>query len=99
MTFFRVISPSGPSFRGGALQTKLNVSFLPITEALQRLESEGLVESRPRIARAFESLPKDDIIDGYVLREALETQAAAALLRPHECRRQNTARPRRETPG
>ena len=31
------------------LADKLNVSFLPITEALQRLETEGLVESRPRI--------------------------------------------------
>src|SRR5690242_17559921 len=31
------------------LAEMLKMSFIPITEALQRLEVEGLVESRPRI--------------------------------------------------
>ncbi len=52
------------------------MSFLPITEALQRLEAEGLVESRPRIGTRVRVPSKEDILDSYVIREALETQAA-----------------------
>lgn len=58
------------------LAVKLNMSFLPITEALQRLESEGLVESRPRIGTRVRIPTSQDIADSYILREALETQAA-----------------------
>jgi GntR family transcriptional regulator, rspAB operon transcriptional repressor len=58
------------------LAEKLNMSFLPITEALQRLETEGLVESRPRIGTRVRIPTKQDILDSYVIREALETQAA-----------------------
>jgi DNA-binding GntR family transcriptional regulator len=58
------------------LADKLNMSFLPITEALQRLESEGLVESRPRIGTRVRVPTKQDVLDRYVIREALETQAA-----------------------
>ena len=58
------------------LADKLNMSFVPITEALQRLESEGLVESRPRIGTRVRIPTKHDIVDSYVIREALETQAA-----------------------
>jgi GntR family transcriptional regulator, rspAB operon transcriptional repressor len=58
------------------LAEKLNMSFLPVTEALQRLEIEGLVESRPRIGTRVRIPTKQDIFDGYVIREALETQAA-----------------------
>jgi len=58
------------------LADELNMSFLPITEALQRLETEGLVESRPRIGTRVRIPTKQDVIDSYVIREALETQAA-----------------------
>lgn len=58
------------------LAEKLNMSFLPITEALQRLESDGLVESRPRIGTRVRIPTKQDILDSFEIREALETQAA-----------------------
>mgnify|MGYP001544915942 FL=1 len=58
------------------LADELNMSFLPITEALQRLEAEGLVESRPRIGTRVRIPTKQDVLDSYVIREALETQAA-----------------------
>lgn len=58
------------------LADKLNMSFLPITEALQRLEAEGLVESRPRIGTRVRIPTRQDILDSYVIREALESQAA-----------------------
>jgi DNA-binding GntR family transcriptional regulator len=58
------------------LADKLNMSFLPITEALQRLEVEGLVESRPRIGTRVRIPTRQDVLDSYIIREALETQAA-----------------------
>ena len=67
---------------------RLNMSFLPITEALQRLETEGLVESRPRIGTRVRIPTEQDILDSYVIREALETQAARLCcekMTPVEC--------------
>jgi DNA-binding GntR family transcriptional regulator len=58
------------------LADKLNMSVLPITEALQRLEAAGLVESRPRIGTRVRIPTEQDILSNYVIREALETQAA-----------------------
>jgi DNA-binding GntR family transcriptional regulator len=58
------------------LAEEFNMSFLPITEALQRLESEGMVESRPRIGTRVRIPTKQDVLDSYVIREALESQAA-----------------------
>ncbi len=52
------------------------MSFLPITEALQRLEAEGLVESRPRTGTRVRIPGEQDIRNSYVIREALESQAA-----------------------
>jgi DNA-binding GntR family transcriptional regulator len=68
--------PVGAILSRRKLADRLNMSFLPITEALQRLEAEGLVESRPRIGTRVRIPSKEDIIDSYVIREALETQAA-----------------------
>lgn len=58
------------------LAKKLNMSFLPITEALKCLETEGLVESRPRIGTRVRVPTEQDIRDSNVIREALESQAA-----------------------
>jgi DNA-binding GntR family transcriptional regulator len=58
------------------LAERLNMSFLPITEALNRLETEGLVESRPRIGTRVRIPTEQHIRDTNVIREALESQAA-----------------------
>lgn len=58
------------------LAVRLNMSFLPVTEALGRLETEGLVESRPRIGTRVRIPSEQDIRDSNVIREALESQAA-----------------------
>ena len=58
------------------LADQLHMSFLPITEALQRLEVEGLVESRPRIGTRVRIPTQQDVLDSFIIREALETQAA-----------------------
>jgi DNA-binding GntR family transcriptional regulator len=52
------------------------MSFLPITEALTRLETEGLVESRPRIGTRVRIPSEQDICDSNIICEALESQAA-----------------------
>ncbi len=58
------------------LASRLKMSFLPITEALKRLEAEKLVESRPRIGTRVRVPSEQDIRANNVIREALESQAA-----------------------
>jgi GntR family transcriptional regulator, rspAB operon transcriptional repressor len=58
------------------LAAELGMSFLPITEALIRLENEGLLESRPRAGTRVKVPTHQDVEGHYVIREALETQAA-----------------------
>ena len=52
------------------------MSVLPVTDALRRLEADGLVESRPRAGTRVRIPSAKDIRDLYELREALETQSA-----------------------
>jgi DNA-binding GntR family transcriptional regulator len=58
------------------LAAELGMSFLPISEALQKLEFEGLLESRPRAGTRVRIPSRQDVAGHYVLREALEVQAA-----------------------
>lgn len=72
------------------LAAELGVSLLPVAEALQRLETEGLVESRPRIGTRVCQPSADDIRGRYEVREALEAQAARLFAE------KSSARERRE---
>jgi DNA-binding GntR family transcriptional regulator len=58
------------------LAAELGMSFLPVSEALLRLEFEGLLESRPRAGTRVRIPSADDVRGHYVVRESLETQAA-----------------------
>jgi DNA-binding GntR family transcriptional regulator len=58
------------------LAARFQMSFLPITEALKRLETEQLVECRPRIGTRVCVPSEQDIRDNNIIREALESQAA-----------------------
>ena len=58
------------------LATELGMSFLPVSEALLRLEFEGLVESRPRAGTRIRIPSRQDVRGHYVIREALECQSA-----------------------
>lgn len=58
------------------LAAELGMSFLPVSEALLRLEFEGLLESRPRAGTRVRIPSLDDVKGHYVVREALEVQAA-----------------------
>lgn len=52
------------------------MSLLPVAQALKQLENDGLVESRPRAGTVVRMPTGEDIRGHYVVREALETQAA-----------------------
>jgi GntR family transcriptional regulator, rspAB operon transcriptional repressor len=52
------------------------MSVLPVTDALRRLEADGLVEARARAGTRVRVPTDGDIRHLYELREALETQSA-----------------------
>ena len=52
------------------------MSLLPVSEALQRLEHEGLIESKPRVGTRVRTPSELDIRGHFAVREALEGQAA-----------------------
>jgi DNA-binding GntR family transcriptional regulator len=58
------------------LARELNISVPPITEALQQLEHEGLLESKPRGGTRVRIPTPADVENRAVVREALESQAA-----------------------
>ncbi len=58
------------------LATELGMSFLPVSEALMKLEFEGLLESRPRAGTRVRIPTIQDVQGHYIVREALEVQAA-----------------------
>jgi DNA-binding GntR family transcriptional regulator len=58
------------------IAAELGMSFLPVSEALLRLEHEGLLESRPRAGTRVRVPTRNDVQGHYVVREALEVQAA-----------------------
>ena len=68
--------PVGVSLSRRKLAGELKISVPPVMEALQRLESEGLVESKPRVGTRVRIPTRQDVEDRSLLREALEMQAA-----------------------
>jgi DNA-binding GntR family transcriptional regulator len=55
------------------LSTQLGISKSPIREALNRLETEGLIRIEPRKGAYLRRLSPEEVRDLYDLREALET--------------------------
>ena len=68
--------PIGRPISRRRLATELGMSLLPVSEAMLRLEFEGLLESRPRAGTRVRIPTQDDVRGNYVVREALESQAA-----------------------
>ena len=66
----------GQSISRRKLAAELGMSFLPVSMAFLRLEHEGFIESRPRAGTRVRIPSKDDVRGHYVVREALEVQAA-----------------------
>lgn len=68
--------PLGAELSRRKLAAELGMSLLPVAEALQRLENDELVESRPRVGTRVCLPTAEDIRERYEIREALESQAA-----------------------
>jgi DNA-binding GntR family transcriptional regulator len=67
---------AGSELQESALAAQLGVSRAPVREALGRLATEGLVVVRPRRGAVVRELSKDDFLEAYQVREALEAMAA-----------------------
>lgn len=62
--------PPGAVLSRRRLADEFGMSFLPISEAMQRLETEGLLESRPRVGTRVRTPTPDEVKGRYVVREA-----------------------------
>lgn len=72
------LQPGQPMSRR-RIATELQTSPLPVATAFQRLELEGLLESRPRAGTRVRALSLDGIRGHFVVREALESQTATRV--------------------
>ena len=66
----------GQSVSRRKLAAELGMSFLPVSEALLRLEFEGMLESRPRAGTRVRIPTREDVKGQYLVREILEAEAA-----------------------
>lgn len=67
--------PPGTVLQEVALSESLGVSRGPVREAIGRLGSEGLVTVRPRRGAIVASLTREEFLEAYQVREALEVLA------------------------
>ena len=73
--FNRELSP-GVKMRYGPLGMEIGMSATPIREAIGRLASEGLVELIPQSGAIVRRPMREDMIEVYEMREAIEPFAA-----------------------
>jgi DNA-binding GntR family transcriptional regulator len=68
---------SGTIISEAGLARELGISRTPVGEAIRQLVREGLVEQVPRYGTIVRSIDRQELIDLYEMREALESFAAA----------------------
>jgi len=73
--------PLGGELSRRKLAIELGMSILPVSEALQRLQNEGIVESQPRVGTRVRVPTSADVRERYEIREALECQTARLFCR------------------
>lgn len=71
--------PPGAVLRKAAICDRLNVSRAPVSEAIARLATEGLVDVIPQSGTRVSYFSIADIREGAFLREALELAAVARV--------------------
>jgi DNA-binding GntR family transcriptional regulator len=67
--------PPGSELNEVALAARLGVSRGPLREAIRHLTAEGLVTERPRRSAIVSELSREEFIEAYQVREALEIMA------------------------
>lgn len=75
--------PSGAAVSEIALARRIGVSRTPVREAIGQLVAEGLLEQIPGRGAVVIKPNRDDIVELYELREALEVYAVAKAARGH----------------
>jgi DNA-binding GntR family transcriptional regulator len=75
MIFRREFLPGEPLVLH-ALAKRLGVSRMPVIEAIRRLERDGLVESVPQWGAHVKQWTRDEMLEAYCIRRALEGEAA-----------------------
>lgn len=68
--------PLGAVVSRRTLAQQFGMSFIPVTAALQRLERDGLLESRPRAGTRVKIPTVEEARGRFEMREALECQSA-----------------------
>jgi DNA-binding GntR family transcriptional regulator len=64
----------------GAICERLGVSRFPVSEALARLQAEGLVEILPQRGTRVSRVKVGDVVEYMLIRKALESEAVRALV-------------------
>ncbi len=68
--------PPGSKISEPVLAARYGISRGPLREAMRRLESTNLVDRKPNIGARVITLSSDQLLEIYVIREALEGMAA-----------------------
>jgi DNA-binding GntR family transcriptional regulator len=66
----------GDRLRETDVASQLDLSRTPVREALRKLESDGIVEHRPRIGAVIRTLSTPEVVELYEMRLVLERTAA-----------------------
>lgn len=66
----------GDRLREEEVGERLGLSRTPVREALRKLESDGIVEHRPRMGAVIRSLAHGEVVELYEMRRVLERTAA-----------------------
>lgn len=66
----------GERLREVDVAERLALSRTPVREALRKLESDGIVEHRPRIGAVIRTLSRPEVVELYEMRLVLERTAA-----------------------
>lgn len=73
--------PPGKRLVNRTLASEIGVSVIPVREAIHRLASEGLIDHVPGAGAFVRNPSRQDLDNLYVLRDALESCAAAEAAR------------------
>ncbi len=68
--------PAGSKISEPEMAGRYGISRGPLREAMRRLESANLVERRPNVGARVITLTSDELLEIYLIREALEGMAA-----------------------
>ena len=69
----------GETINTRRLAEELNISMMPVREALKRLETDGIVEIKPRSMCLLRTPTRETILDAIAAREMLEIYSVEAI--------------------